>query len=182
MKRVFFIATILAACQGSDAATPPPPAAEPAAAETTIGYDVRRLRPRDDEPLEAMFDRMRADAVKEGKHVAVLFSADWCEPCRSLTLELGNMHPAAKIGSFRILELVEEDWEGVTRMGEFNNLRRRWYAPVGTYPVFVVLDEQGGKIEEMKEAIARLEAAGVEATVPNWFADIAAGGGPKASE
>jgi thiol-disulfide isomerase/thioredoxin len=169
----------LAACEGSNAASEAPPAAPAAAPE--VGYDVRRLRPHDGEPLEAMFDRMRGDAVKEGKNVAVLFSADWCNPCRDLALELGNTHPATSIGSFRVLELVEEDWEAATRIGEFNNLRRRWYAPLGTYPVFVVLDERGGKIEEMKEAIARLEGAGVEPTVPNWFADIAAGGGPKSS-
>lgn len=179
MRPLLLIAA-LAACEGSQGASPsasPPPAA----AQTEVGYDVRRLRPRDGEPLEAMFDRMRAEAMHDGKHVAVLFSADWCEPCRDLALELGNTHPAASIGGFRILELVEEDWDRATRMGEFNNLRRRWYAPVGSYPVFLVLDERGGKIEEMKEAIARLETAGIEPTVPNWFANIAAGRGPKAS-
>jgi thiol-disulfide isomerase/thioredoxin len=179
MKRLLVIGT-LAACEGSSATAPPPPPAR-APADAEVGYDLRLLRPRDGDPLEAMFDRMRTEAMKEGKHVAVLFSADWCEPCRDLALELGNTHPAAKIGAFRILELEEQDWERATRMGEFNNLRRRWYAPVGSYPVFIVLDERGGKIEEMKEAIARLEAAGIEPTVPNWFANIAAGGGPKAS-
>ena len=178
--RRFLFTMVLLACEGSDA-DPPPPAAKQAVAEQDVGYDVRRLRPRDGEPLSAMFDRMRGDAVKEGKHVAVLFSADWCEPCRDLALELGNTHPASSIGSFRVLELVEEDWEGATRIGEFNDLRRRWYAPISTYPVFLVLDDKGNKIEEMKEAIDRLQGAGIEPSLANWFADITAGGGPKSS-
>jgi thiol-disulfide isomerase/thioredoxin len=171
---------VLVACEGSNAAAPPP-AAKQVVADANVGYDVRRLRPRDGEPLGSMFDRMRGEAVAEGKHVAVLFSADWCEPCRDLALELGNTHPASSIGSFRVLELVEEDWEGATRIGEFNALRRRWYAPISTYPVFLVLDENGNKIEEMKEAIDRLKGAGIEPSLANWFADIAAGGGPKSS-
>ena len=57
----------------------------------------------------------------------------------------------------RILELVEEDWEAATRLDEFEGLRARWYDQAASYPVFVVLDEQGGKVEEMKDAIERLE-------------------------
>ena len=57
-------------------------------------------------------------------------------------------------------------------MGEFNNLRRRWYKAVGSYPVFIILDANGEKIEEMKEAVTRLEGEGVEPTVPNWFQSI----------
>ena len=67
-------------------------------------------------------------------------------------------------------------------MDEFNSLRRRWYAPLGSYPVFIVLDPLGRKIEEMKEAIARLESAQIEPTVDNWFENIAQGKGPAPSE
>jgi thiol-disulfide isomerase/thioredoxin len=137
-----------------------------------VGYDIRRLRPRDAEPLAKMFDDMRSQAVQEGKDVAVLFSADWCEPCRVLDLELGNMHPAEDIGHVRILEIKEEDWSRVTRMNELNELRRRWSAPLGVYPLFVLLDADGQKIEEMPEAKARLEDAGAEATIPAWFRGV----------
>ena len=64
---------------------------------------------------------------------------------------------------------MEEDWEAVTRMNEFDALRLRWDQTKGTYPLLVVLDDQGGKVEEMKEAIDRLEQTGAEATLPNWF-------------
>ncbi len=148
------------------------PAADKAPAK--VGYDIRRLRPRNDAPLADMFDRMAADARAEGKHVAVLFSADWCEPCRVLELELGNLHPAEEIGHVRILELKEEDWERATRMNEFNELRRRWSAPLNVYPLFVLLDESGAKIEEMQEAKDRLEAEGRQATIPNWFSALRA--------
>lgn len=150
---------------------PVAPAASNAAVDE-VGYDLRRLRPRNEEPLEQMFERMRAQAVAEGKIAAVLFSADWCEPCRRLELELGNVHPADKIGHVRIFELKEEEWDAVTRMNEFNALRRRWYAPVDSYPVLILLDEKGEKIEEMKEAIARLQQEGVEPTLDNWFAGV----------
>ena len=149
---------------------PPAPLAKKATAAQKIGYDIRRLRPRNEERLDHMFERMRQQALKDGKQVAVLFSADWCEPCRRLELELGNEHPERQIGHVRILEMKEEDWEAVTRMDEFNALRRRWYAPLNSYPVFILLDDAGEKIEEMKEAIERLEQAGTEPTLSNWFA------------
>ena len=85
-----------------------------------MGYDLRRLRPVNDQPLEQMFERLLAQAQAEGKQVAVLFSANWCERCRRLELELGSLHPAGDIAHVRILELVEEDWEAVTRMNEFD--------------------------------------------------------------
>lgn len=144
-----------------------------AEANAEVGYDIRRLRPRDGETLEQMFARMVKRADDDGKQVAVLFSADWCEPCRRLELELGNTHPSSKIGAFRILELKEEDWMGASRMNEFNALRKRWYPKTDSYPVFVLLDESEQKIEEMKEAIDRLDAAGIEPTVDNWFANVA---------
>ena len=141
------------------------------ASSDAVGYDLRRLRPRDEEPLAGMFDRLRAQAVKDGKRVAVLFSADWCEPCRELEGELGNRHPAEKIGGVQILELKEEDWTAVTRMDEFDALRVRWSDVTGSYPLLLLLDEKGQKQEEMKEAIDRLNAAGVEPTLANWLAD-----------
>jgi hypothetical protein len=101
--------------------------------------------------------------------VAMLFSADWCERCGRLELELGNLHPASDIAHVRIIELVEEDWEQALRMNEFDQLRLRWDATKNTYPLFVVLDAQGGKVEEMKEAIERLEQAGQTATLATWF-------------
>ncbi|HET6582749.1 MAG TPA: thioredoxin family protein [Nannocystaceae bacterium] len=161
------------------------PACRDAPAESTmaaskgprsVGYDLRRLRPKNEEKLADMFERLRTQALKEGKHVAVLFSADWCEPCRKLQLELGNMQPEDAIGHVRILELVEEDWEAATRLDEFEGLRARWYDQPASYPVFVVLDDAGGKVEEMKEAIERLEGAGVEPTVANWFRGLSRAG------
>lgn len=162
-------------CNGE--AAPAPAGASPAAGranerEAKVGYDIRRLRPTDAQSLAQMFDEMRKKALAEGKHVAVLFSADWCEPCRTLDLELGNMHPAEDIGHVRILEIKEEDWSRVTRMNELNELRRRWSAPLGVYPLFVLLDAEGAKIEEMPEAKARLEASGAEATIPAWFRGV----------
>ena len=144
-------------------------------AAVDVGYELRRLRPRDEEKLAAMFDRLRSAAVGEGKRVAVLFSADWCEPCRKLETELGNRHPAAQIGDVRVFELKEEDWKAATRMDEFDALRRRWGSDDGGYPLLVLLDEKGGKREEMKEAITRLEAAKVEPTLARWFADTRPG-------
>jgi thiol-disulfide isomerase/thioredoxin len=146
----------------------PAPAARPAA---EVGYDLRRLRPRDEETLAAMFERLRAQALADGKRVAVLFSADWCEPCRKLDAELGNRHSPEMIGDVRILELKEEDWSAAARMDEFNELRRRWADQVGSYPLLMLLDAEGQRLEEMKQAIERLEAASIEPTLANWFAD-----------
>ena len=140
-------------------------------AEATVGYDLRRLRPRDEETLAEMFDRQRALAAKDGKRVAALFSADWCEPCRLLETELGNRHPARQIGDVRILELKEEDWAAATRMDEFDALRKRWTGITGSYPLLLLLDDAGKKREEMKEAKDRLNAAGVPDTLADWFAD-----------
>lgn len=176
MFRRWVVATglLLAACDGGTKAEAAgsAPAAKPAA-DAEVGYDVRRLRPRDGETLDVMFARMAEQANADGKQVAVLFSAAWCEPCRSLELELGNVHPASKIGKFRVLELKEEDWMSASRMNEFNALRKRWYPKTDSYPVFVLLDEDEQKIEEMKEAIERLTAEGIDPTVDNWFANVA---------
>lgn len=143
--------------------------------KTMVGYDLRRLRPRDTD-LSVMFDEQFQQARKEGKAVAVLFSAGWCEPCRTLELELGNFQPEESIGRMRILELKEEDWEGATRMNEFNELRRRWHPILNSYPLFYVLDDQGAGIEEMRDAIDRLKAQGVEPTIANWFRSVRQGG------
>ncbi len=155
----------------------PAPADAPASAKakpTTVGYDLRRLRPVDDVPLEQMFERLRSQALSDGKQVAVLFSADWCEPCQILELELGNMHPPDQIAHIRILELKEEDWQKVTRMNEMNALRLRWEPGTkNSYPIFVVLDQNGDKIEEMREAKERIEQGGGQATIPMWFAGLA---------
>lgn len=134
-----------------------------------VGYDLRRLRPREGEPLADMFERLRARAVDEDKRVVVLFSADWCEPCKRLDLELGNTHPRSMIGDVRILELKEDDWKAAARMDEFNGLRRRWEPALGTYPLAVLLDGKGERVDEMKQAKERLEGQGLSPTLPVWF-------------
>jgi hypothetical protein len=161
----------LLACEAAEPPADAEPASSSAAADSDplVGYDLRRLRPRDDEPLASMFERVRADALREQKRVVVLFSADWCEPCRHLDLELGNTHPTSMIGDVRVLELKEDDWVAVARMDEFNSLRRRWEPVLNTYPLLILLDAAGGRVEEMKEAKLRLEAAGLEPTLPVWF-------------
>ncbi|MBK8262389.1 MAG: hypothetical protein IPK80_13770 [Nannocystis sp.] len=177
---LFVVASVQLACSAPGApavvevGVAAPKKSDGAGAEPLVGYDLRRLRPRAEEPLAAMFDRLRQQAVGEGKRAMVLFSADWCEPCRRLDAELGNLQPRAAIGDVRIFELKEEDWQGATRMDEFNGLRRRWYEKLGSYPVLLLLDAEGAKVEEMKEAIERLEGAGVEATLANWLAGAAA--------
>jgi thiol-disulfide isomerase/thioredoxin len=170
-RSMLTLALLLGACGSEEPAKTTTSVAK--SAPKAVGYDLRRLLPKDGETLAAMFDRMRAQAVSEGKHAAVLFSADWCEPCRKLDLELGNTHPATDIGHVRIFELKEEEWEAATRMDEFAALRKRWYAPTDSYPVFIVLDDKGEKVEEMKEAIDRLEQAGLEPTVATWFRGLA---------
>jgi len=177
MNRRLTVAFVLAACGCGPGAPDRTPvlASESQAAE--VGYDVRRLRPHDSEPLADMFDRTSHAARAEGKTVAVLFSADWCEPCRVLDTELGNLHPPSMIGHVRILEIKEEDWEAVTRMDEVKGLRARWHNTLDSYPVLVVLDSQNRKIEEMKEAIERLEAAGLEPTLPVWLSTLEASAG-----
>lgn len=140
-----------------------------------VGYDIRRLRPGK-EDLEVVFDEQFARARSEGKQVAVLFSAGWCEPCRILELELGNVQPQSAIGHVRLFELNEEDWDGATRMNEFNALRRRWNPVLNSYPLFYVLDEQGKGIEEMRDAIDRLKAQSLEPSVANWFGSVRHGG------
>jgi thiol-disulfide isomerase/thioredoxin len=160
----------LLACGGDGGASAGEAGAASSAQEPAkVGYDLRRLRPTGEEPLAKTFERMHAQAKAEGKQVAMLFSAEWCERCRRLELELGNLHPAGDIAHVRVLELVEEDWEQALRMNEFELLRQRWDATKGTYPLFVVLDAEGRKVEEMKEAVDRLEQAGQEATVATWF-------------
>ena len=139
------------------------------AATKMVPYDLRRLRPREQEKLAAMFERLRAQALAEDKRVIVFFSADWCEPCRNIELELGNVHPAGMIGDVRIIELKEDDWSQAARMDEFNGLRRRWEPVLNTYPLLILLDAEGERVEEMKEAATRLEEAGLDPTLPVWF-------------
>ncbi|MCX4239202.1 thioredoxin domain-containing protein [Paraliomyxa miuraensis] len=160
-----------AQAEGAEASAPEAKTSRP----SKVGYDLRRLRPIADEPLTGMFERLATQARSEGKQVAVLFSAEWCERCRRLELELGNLHPAEDIAHVRILEFVEEDWEKALRMNEFDQLRLRWDETKGTYPLFVVLDEKDAKVEEMKEAVDRLEQAGQEATLATWFRGLRRG-------
>ena len=161
---------------GACTTAPDPSAGEAAEAKSKtedkdpmVGYDLRRLRPREDESLAKMFDRMFAGASKEDKRVVVLFSADWCEPCKLLDLELGNEHPRSMIGDVRVLEIKEDDWDAAARMEELNELRRRWEPVLNAYPLVVLLDGEGKRVEEMKEAKQRLEEAGLEPTLPIWF-------------
>jgi thiol-disulfide isomerase/thioredoxin len=170
----FSFAITLAACGSPERAdqAKDSSASTSAEADPLVGYDLRRLRPREEEPLATMFDRLEAQARAEGKRVVVLFSADWCEPCQHLDLELGNTHPRSMIGGVRVLELKEDEWSAAARMDEFNALRRRWEAVLGTYPLVVLLDREGKRVEEMREAKDRLEALGLDATLPLWFASL----------
>lgn len=149
---------------------------DPDASDPLVGYDLRRLRPREGESLAAMFDRMLAAAKAEDKRVVVLFSADWCEPCKILDLELGNRHPQSMIGDVRILEIKEDDWNAVARLNELNELRRRWEPVLNSYPLVIMLDGEGERVEDMKEAKQRLEDAGLQPTLPIWFAETGSAG------
>ncbi len=66
--RLLALALLATACSRGDAAGPvqaTPEPADPAATDPAlrmVGYDMRRLRPRDDEPLATMFERMRVRA------------------------------------------------------------------------------------------------------------------------
>jgi hypothetical protein len=91
-----------------------------------------------------------------------------------LESELGNLHPAGTIEDVRIIVLKEEEWQKAVRMDEFNGLRTQWDRVLNQYPLFVLLDDQGARVEEMQGGRERLEAAGIAATVPNWFASLRA--------
>lgn len=173
-------AILTVGCGKSDA--PPATATDQSAAPAPtddphrlVGYDVRRVRPGGGTLTEA-FDGALARAQKDGQRPAVLFSADWCEPCRDLEIELGNMHPASAIGDVRIFILKEEEWQKAVRMDEYNGLRTRWDTVINSYPLFVVLDDDGAPIEEMQAGRERLESSEVAATLPNWFAGLRAAG------
>lgn len=157
------------ACDGAEEGTEKD-AVVATSAPAEVGYDLRLIRPRQEELLKDSFDAAVAEARAEGKRVAVLFSADWCERCQRLDAELGNLHPADEIGDVRIFMLKEEHWDQKSRLAEFNDLRRRWEPRLGTYPMFMLLDENGAASEEMKDAIDRLQSEGVEPTLANWFA------------
>jgi thiol-disulfide isomerase/thioredoxin len=168
------VALTLSACGGEDS---PPSADESkeavakseAEGDKAVPYDLRQIRPGE-KKLADVFEASRKGALAEGKQVAVLFSADWCAPCKRLEAELGNTQPRSQIGEVRIVMVKEEDWRDSTRMVEFDNLRLRWSPAVGAFPLFVLLNEDGSAREEMKEAIERLESQGLEPTVANWFA------------
>jgi hypothetical protein len=167
----FMMVTAMAGC-GTPGEAPAPEASEQKPdANPMVGYDLRSIRPRDGEALRDSFERQRHKALAEGKQVAVLLTADWCERCRMLELELGKMHPESMIAHIRILKLKEEDWEAVTRMNEFRDLNHRW-SPVLEYPMFVLLDDDGERVETEEGAKARLLGMGVEPTLPYWFESV----------
>lgn len=139
--------------------------------EKKISYDLRRLRPSEEE-LNLWFVKQVKKAVADGKRPAVLFSATWCHACQDVELELGNMHPPEQIGHVRVFQLIEEDWEAVTRMDEYNDLRARWHPELGTYPMLFLLNEKGDKVESMQEAKVRLESEGKPVNFATWFADV----------
>ena len=133
-----------------------------------VGYDIRVIRPTKD-PLATVFEKLRQQALAENKRVAVLFSADWCGVCQNIETELGNEHPREAIGDVRIVIIKEEDWDGATRMNEFNDLRLQWSDTVLSYPLFLLLDEKGEAQEEMKQAVERFEKEGLKPNLAMWF-------------
>ncbi len=141
-------------------------------AERQVGYDVRTLHPRPEERLDTMFERVARQALAEGKRPAVLFRADWCQACRTLELELGNMHPHREIGHIRVFQLTEEDWDKRARQDEFNALMARLYHDENVYPVLMVLSDTLAPLEEMKQAVDRLGQAGQTPKLSAWFATL----------
>ena len=139
--------------------------------QALVPYDIRRLKPTPASLTELFASQMEA-AKLDNKTVAVLFSADWCHACRDVEHKLGAQLPENEIGHMRIFELTEEEWEEVGRIDEFNTLRHQWEDDEFTYPMLVVLDEQGAKRENMDEALERLKNAGVAPTFPVWFAEF----------
>lgn len=168
---VMFVLTFASACTNSPETQPNSDATQAAApaADPSVGYDLRRLRPRAEQSLSAMFDQMHERATGDGKRVVVLFSADWCDTCKHLDLELGNEHPRSMIGDVQVIAIKEDDWRTAARMDEFNELRRRWEPVLDTYPLVVLLDDEGKRVEEMKEARDRLEGQGLTPTLPIWL-------------
>ncbi len=172
LASVLFSIAPTAGCDPSEADTGTKEKAgvsKPESPEDIVGYDLRRLRPNEDETLSSMFERLHKTATRDGKRVVILFSADWCDSCKQLDLELGNTHTRAMIGDVRIFEIKEDDWQPAARMDEFNALRRRWEPILDTYPLVVLLDAEAGRVDEMKAAKDRLEAEGLAPTFPIWL-------------
>ncbi|MEZ4264974.1 MAG: thioredoxin family protein [Myxococcota bacterium] len=63
--------------------------------------------------LDALFRAELADAAKEKAPVVVMFTADWCTPCRSLkTLFEGSAVVKRAAGKGRVLLIDVDDWRG----------------------------------------------------------------------
>jgi hypothetical protein len=141
------------------------------AAPALVRFDIRELKPTP-EPLVERFDHTAQEARAENKDVVVFFSADWCNACRDVELDLGGLHAPEEIDHVRILQLKEEAWEKQGRLDEFNTLRERWSDEMFTYPMIVLLDGAGKKREDMNQAKTRIEADGTTPTFVRWFAGI----------